>query len=90
MGRWDVHSNTRGWIVDIAVGGLIGGILGAIVAVNVVIFSGIDSGYESSLTDVFEYSVVVGLIASLVLVAAPVLGVMLARRARARRARRNI
>ena len=84
-----MRPNTRGWIVDICGGGLIGGVLGAIVAVNVVIFSGIERGYESGITEVFSYNALLGLIVSSILFAGPILGVMLARRARAIRGRRN-
>jgi hypothetical protein len=81
--------NTRGWIVDVCVGGLIGGLLGAIVAVNVVIFSGIERGYESGIPAIFEYNTLLGLLVSSILVTGPILGVILARRARAIRARRT-
>jgi hypothetical protein len=84
-----MHPKTRGWIVDIVVGGLIGGFLGAIVAVNVVIFSGIERGYQSGFTEIFEYNALLGVLVSSILVAGPVLGVMLARRARAIRLRRT-
>jgi hypothetical protein len=84
-----MRPHTRGWIVDACVGGLIGGVLGAIVAVNVVIFSGIERGYESGITEIFEYSTLLGVLVSAILVTGPILGVILARRARAIRGRRT-
>jgi hypothetical protein len=84
-----MHPKTRGWIVDIVVGGLIGGFLGAIVAVNVVIFSGIERGYQSGITEIFEYNAVLGVLVLSILVGGPVLGVVLARRARDIRMRRD-
>jgi MFS family permease len=84
-----MHPKTRGWIVDIVLGGLIGGFLGAIVAVNVVIFSGIERGYQSGITEIFEYNAVLGVLVLSILVGGPVLGVVLARRARDIRMRRD-
>lgn len=80
---------SRGWLVDIIVGGLAGGILGAIVAVNVVIFSGIERGYESGLGEIFEYHWLLGIATVMILAAGPVLGVMFARRWRKIRAART-
>lgn len=84
-----MQPNTRGWIVDICIGGLIGGVLGAIVAVNVVIFSGIDRGYQSGITEVFDYNALLGVLVISILLAGPILGVRLARRARAIRDQRS-
>ena len=84
-----MRQSTRGWIIDVGLGGLIGAVLGAIVAVNVVIMSGIERGYESGLREIFEYNALLGVIIVSILVAGPVLGVSLARRARAIRMRRN-
>lgn len=75
----------RQWLVDITVGGVIGGIVGGIAAVNVVIYSGVDRGYQASITEVFEYSPLVGIATLLILVAGPMLGVVVARRVRRQR-----
>lgn len=80
---------SRGWVVDLVVGGLVGGILGAIVAVNVVIFSGIERGYESGFSEIFDYHWLLGIVTVMVLAAGPVLGVMFARRWRKIRAART-
>lgn len=80
------HGNPiRAWIIDILVGGVVGGITGVIVAVNVVIFSGVDRGYQASLREVFDESPILGVVVVVVLAAAPVLGVLVARRQRGRR-----
>ncbi len=79
---------TRGWVLDVLLGGVPGGVLGAIVAVNIVIFSGIDRGYEASIPEVFRENVVVGTVVVLVLLAGPVLGVWAVRRLRLAMARR--
>jgi hypothetical protein len=79
----------RAWLVDLAVGGLVGGLVGAVAAVNLVIYTGIDQGYEASLVEVFEYSLIAGIVVVLVLLAGPVVGVVTARRLRRRRARGN-
>jgi hypothetical protein len=76
----------RGWIVDVALGVIVGGITAAIVAVNFVIFVGLDEGYEATLGDVFRHSWAAGVVTSLILIAGPAAGVVVARRQRARRA----
>ncbi|WP_299441410.1 hypothetical protein [uncultured Phycicoccus sp.] len=76
------RSRTRGWVVDVLLGGIPGAVLGGIVAVNVVIFSGIDRGYEASIAEVFRENAVVGVVTVLVLLAGPVLGVWAVRRLR--------
>lgn len=80
-----VEPSTRGWIIDIVVGGIAGGIIGAIVAVNVVIYSGIDDGYEATLGDVFAQYPVVGVIAVAILLLGPLAGIGIARFVRGRR-----
>ncbi len=64
-----VNADTRGWIVDIVVGGVIGAIVGAIVAVNVAIYAGPDSGYESTIPEVFRHNTLTGIIVVATLVA---------------------
>jgi hypothetical protein len=81
-------SNRRNWLVDILAGGLVGGFVGAIAAVNFVIYTGVDQGYEASLFEVFEYSVLAGVVTVLILVAGPVVGVLTARRMRRNRTAR--
>jgi multisubunit Na+/H+ antiporter MnhB subunit len=79
----------RGWLVDLAVGGLVGGLVGAVAAVNFVIYTGIEQGYEASLVEVFQHSLVAGIVTVMILLAGPVLGVLTARRVRRRRARNS-
>ena len=67
-------------ILRISIGALVGLVLGAIVSLNVVIFSGIDDGYEASIPDVFDENAFVGVIAIVVLIAGPVIGVIIALR----------
>lgn len=74
----------RGWLIDIALGGLGGGLAAAVAVWNLFIFSGIESGYESSLSDAFAENAFVGLLAVCLLVVGPVAGVFLARRRRFR------
>jgi len=76
----------RGWLVDLAVGGLVGGLVGAVAAVNFVIYTGIEQGYEASLVEVFQHSLIAGIVTVMILLAGPVLGVLTARRVRRRRA----
>lgn len=75
----------KGWLADLAVGGLVGGLVGAVAAVNFVIFTGIEQGYEASLGEVFEHSLIAGVVTVMLLIAGPVLGVLTARRLRTRR-----
>lgn len=82
-----MDASRRGWLRDIAFGGFIGGVVGAIAAVNLVIFAGIDRGYEATIPEVFEESPLVGFVTVVILVAGPVLGVLVARRARRNRLR---
>lgn len=81
-----VEPSTRGWIIDIVVGGIVGSIVGAIVAVNIVIYSGIDNGYEATLGDVFDQYPIVGVIAVAILLLGPLVGIGVARFLRGRRA----
>jgi hypothetical protein len=73
----------RGWLFDLAAGGILGLVAGLVVAVNLVIFLGPEQGYESSIRDVFEHSTILGVVVLAVLVVGPVVGVLLARRRRA-------
>lgn len=75
---------TKGWLTDLAVGGIGGVLVAAVVAVNFVIFIGVERGYESSLGEVFEHSLVAGIVTVLILVTGPIVGVLTARRRRAR------
>ena len=76
------HSRPRTWrwLVIAIVGGAIGTIVGAIVAVNIVIYSGLESGYETSLPEVYRQLPVIGVVVTVVLIAGPVVGVLIARR----------
>lgn len=80
-----MRPNLRSVLTDVALGGVAGGIVGAIVAVNVVIFAGVESGYEANLGEVFAHSTALGIAVLAIFAAGPVLGVVAARRIRARR-----
>jgi hypothetical protein len=71
--------------VDAIAGGLIGGAIGWVVAVNLIIYSGVERGYEAGIGDVFNHSVILGVVVVALWVAGPVVGVALARRRRHRR-----
>ena len=79
----------KGWLLDLVVGGLTGGLVGAVVAINFVIYTGIQQGYEASLVEVFQHSLIAGIVTIMILVAGPVLGVVVARRLRRTRGRSN-
>ena len=72
--------------VRLAAAAFIGALVGGLVAVNIVIFSGAERGYESSLSDVFEHSTIVGILAIVALAAGPVAGVLVFLRAQRRQA----
>ena len=72
----------RRQIIRSAFGAVVGLVAGLIVSINVVIFGGIEAGYEATPTEVFEENVVVGVVALLVLVAGPIIGVIVALRER--------
>ncbi len=80
-----MEPSTRGWIIDIFVGGITAGIIGAIVAVNVVIYSGIDDGYEATLGELFDQNPIVGVISVAILLLGPLVGIAAARFLRCRR-----
>lgn len=82
-----MRTGWRSWLGDVVVGGLVGGVIGAIVAVNVVIFTGIEGGYEASINEVFEQDKLIGCLTVAVLIAGPVLGAVVARSMRRKRAR---
>lgn len=73
------------WLIDVLAGVLVGGIVGGIVAVNLIIYSGLERGYETTLPEVFEANVVLGIIVVTVLIVFPAVGVLLARRRRVRK-----
>lgn len=73
----------RGWLVDLAFGGVAGALVAAVVAVNFVIFIGVERGYEASLVEVFEHNLIGGISTVAILVTGPVVGVVAARRRRA-------
>lgn len=74
------------WVVDVVAGGVVGGVVGWIAAINVVIFSGVESGYQASIGEMFEHSLPTGLAFVVILSAGSVLGVVVARRQRRKRA----
>ncbi|MEZ5176151.1 MAG: hypothetical protein R2823_08095 [Acidimicrobiia bacterium] len=69
---------------DVIVGLVAGSIVGAIVAVNFIITVGI--GYDVSIPDIFRESVLAGIVTIGILVAGPIVGVILMRRRRRKRA----
>lgn len=71
---------TRRRVVRVVFGALVGFIVGAIVAVNFVIAVGFDTGYESTIPEVFDQNLLVGMVTVLILAAGPVLGVIIAMR----------
>lgn len=60
------------------VGAVLGFVVGVIVAINFVIAAGVDRGYESSLSEVFEANVLVGIVTVIILAAGPVVGAIIA------------
>lgn len=79
----------RGWFVDLAAGGLVGAVIGGIVAVNLTIYLGVEDGYQAGIGDIFQHSLLAGILVVGVLIAAPGLGVAYARRQRAARTVRD-
>jgi hypothetical protein len=77
----------RDWVVDLAVGAVAGGAVGAIIAVNFIITIGI--GYDVSIPDVFRDNVLSGIVTVAILIAGPVVGLWLMRRARKKREARQ-
>jgi hypothetical protein len=75
----------REWLVDLLIGGLLGGAIGAIVAVNLIITAGV--GYDVTLAEVFEESLLLGIATVAILLSGPIVGVALRRRWRRRRLR---
>jgi hypothetical protein len=75
----------RQWLIDLVAGGVIGGIVGLIVALNVAIFLGVEGGYEAGVGEIFDHSMLAGILWLAALVAGPVAGVAVARRQRQKR-----
>jgi hypothetical protein len=84
-----VGTNTRGWVIDLLIGGCVGLVVGWIVALNVMIYSGTERGYETSLAAVFDQQPIVGFAVVILVAAGPIIGVALARRMRSRRMARK-
>ena len=80
------HQPWRGWLVDVLAGGVIGGLVGLIAAWNLAIILGVEGGYEASVVDAFEHSLLAGILISVALLGGPVVGVWVARRQRRMRA----
>ena len=74
-----MSTGARQWIVDALLGGIAGGVVGAIVAVNFVIYS--------SIPDIFDENVVIGVVTVAILVGGPIAGIAVARQRRRRRER---
>lgn len=77
----------KAWLFDLAVGGTTGVLVAVVIAVNFVIFIGVERGYESSIGEVFEHSLLAGITTLAILMAGPILGVLVARRRRVGRPR---
>ena len=75
---------TRERITDLAVGAILGLAVGAIIAVNVVITAGVDRGYQATIPEIFDESIILGVITVAIVAAGPVVGVIVARRIRKR------
>lgn len=72
--------NSHPWLWDSCVGGLAGLVVAAIVAVNLIITVGI--GYDVTLAEVFRQNILVGIATSLIFIAGPIVGILVARRFR--------
>jgi hypothetical protein len=75
-------NEVRKWITDLVVGGGLGAVAAAIAAVNLILVWGVDQGYEASLRDVFDNSLLLGVLVVALLVAGPLTGLLIARRRR--------
>ena len=73
-------------IANGAIGAILGFAVGAIIAVNVVITAGVDQGYQASLPEIFDESLILGIVIVSILAAGPVLGVIIANRLQRRSA----
>jgi hypothetical protein len=78
-------SPRREWPSDLLIGGLLGGLVGAVVAVNLIITAGV--GYDVTLAEVFDQSVLLGIATVAILISGPILGIALRRRWRRRRSK---
>lgn len=87
MNQVETPTKRREWLTDVVVGGLIGGLVGVVTAWNLMIYLGLDRGYETSLLDAFDHSLMVGVPVIAALVGGPVVGIGVARRQRKRRSR---
>ena len=79
-----MKTTTRTRITDLVVGAILGLAVGAIIAVNVVITAGVDRGYQATIPEIFDESIILGVITVAILAAGPVVGVIVARRIRKR------
>lgn len=71
--------------MDLVLGGLGGLVVAWIVAVNLVIYLGVEGGYQAGPGDVFEHSLMLGIVVVAIVVAGPVLAVTYMRRQRRQR-----
>lgn len=85
MSQVSVRPPWRGWLIDIVVGSLVGGLVGLVAAWNLAIFTGVEGGYEASVRNAFEHSLVSGILVTGALLGGPLVGVWLARRQRRKR-----
>jgi hypothetical protein len=79
-----MRTTTRARVTDVVVGAILGLAVGAIIAVNVVITAGVDRGYQATIAEIFDESIILGIITVAILAAGPVVGVIAARRIRKR------
>lgn len=85
MNPVSVRPAWRGWLIDIVAGSLVGGLVGLVAAWNLAIFTGVEGGYEASVSDAFEHSLVSGILVTGALLGGPLVGVWVARRQRRKR-----
>ena len=79
-----MRTSAKTLLLDTVVGAILGLAVGAIVAVNVVITAGVDRGYQASFAEIFDESLILGIVTVAILAAGPVVGVLVARRIRKR------
>ncbi len=65
-----------GTTITYAAGAVVGLVIAVIVTFNLHILVGLEQGYAASPAEVFEHSVLLGLVDLLLLIAAPALGVL--------------
>ena len=72
--------SSRDWLLSSLIGGFAGLVVGAVVAVNFIIVVGI--GYDVSPVEIFRERPLVGMIAAVIQIGAPILGAVFVHRLR--------